>query len=543
MVSVGAINLNASEVSHVVVIPDIHGDSHALLRSLWLAVIRVDSDQPILSFREMVEAFEIFRSTNKYNGPKLAVRQDVVLVQLGDVVDRGPYGVESLCVLSGIEKIIGWKFLQLYGNHELLNFVGAAEEYVHPKEASMLSSVGEDRSEIFSPGGFLHEEITKRSLGMARLASEGNASTLFVHGGVDLEWMESYLMIADGDVERINAEISRIAKSKNITEVDILNHRDSPLWTRTLASGSDLIACELVEEILERFNVHRIVVGHTPQSDFLAKTRCDGKIVLTDVMMSRWMLTRDVDETSNTGGRPVAVILKINKEEGNLESMIAHYTDLTGSRIEWDDLLNGGSSSSDEDDDDFDEDEFVDVEEEVKDPELKTLVALHREGGKAVFESVYVSLNGITHILLNGGNLDHDLLRTIATALKTYSPFTGSMIAPSDLRTREEMYVPFYFIQTGCERLFPAESLAEPPRNFKRLLRRAVQVTVSRLHGQGLLLGLTDEKQILSSFGLCANTDSYIFLIDWSTIRRPIDGSEVDSERLIIDTLTQRMLI
>jgi hypothetical protein len=327
---VSAFDLDAAEFSHVVVIPDIHGDSLALLRSLWLAVKEVDKDQPVPDFTEMTRAFESFVALRDYTGPQFSVKKNVALVQLGDVLDRGPNGMESLCILAGIEKVIGWKTVQLYGNHEILNFVNLADRYVGEKEKKRFELLSLDRSALFATGGTIRSFITDRSVGMVRLVAPGNAGTLFVHAGVDLAWLEQNLGIYDGDVEAVNMAIKAMADSD---EAHRLNNEKSILWTRDLAQQPEPAACILVDQILERFNVHRIVVGHTPQSDFSAKTRCGGRIVLTDVMMSRWMVTSAVDESSNSGGRPVAVIMKINRE-GNLESMDAHYTDLNGFRQE-----------------------------------------------------------------------------------------------------------------------------------------------------------------------------------------------------------------
>ena len=46
-------------------------------------------------------------------------------------------------------------------------------------------------------------------------------------------------------------------------------------------------------EILKFFDVARIVVGHTTMSDRTMKTRCGGRIVFTDVIMSEWSLKAD----------------------------------------------------------------------------------------------------------------------------------------------------------------------------------------------------------------------------------------------------------
>ena len=87
-------------------------------------------------------------------------------------------------------------------------------------------------------------------------------------------------------------------------------------------------------------NVFRIIVGHTPQADFAAKTRCGGRIVLADVMMSRWMVAEAVDETSSVGGRPVAIVMSLNAPTHELDAITAHFTELkTGTAKECADLM------------------------------------------------------------------------------------------------------------------------------------------------------------------------------------------------------------
>jgi hypothetical protein len=318
---------NSTEYSQVVVFPDIHGDKHALLRSIWLAIKEVDG--VALDYGLLTASFEGYLRTSAYDGPLLSGRKDIAVVQLGDVVDRGPYGVQCLYILSGIEKILGWNLYQLYGNHEILNFLDDAHQYISPLEWSFYSSVDHRRME-YSLGGRVHTHIVENSLGLVKLASAGNASTLFVHGGIDMEWVQKQTGESDINLANINRVFTTLASSGNKTEVEILNLMTSPVWTRAMAQAPEPEICTLVADIFRRFQVSRIVLGHTPQQDFQAKTRCDGTIVLADVMMSRWMVDDFVFEPAQLGGRPVAIVMTLDKEDGSLKSMVAHHTDLRG---------------------------------------------------------------------------------------------------------------------------------------------------------------------------------------------------------------------
>jgi hypothetical protein len=539
LTAVSALDVDATKLSHVVVIPDIHGDRDALLRSLWLAIKQVDSEHSLLEYERMAEAFQAM----EYEGPKLSFKENVVLVQLGDVLDRGPYGIEIFRILSGIPHVIGWKYVQLYGNHEILNFVNEADRFLHPRETELLQL--QDRKSLFSHGGPLRTRITDISLGMLRLVGPGTASTLFVHGGLDLDWIESELGINDGDVYNINLLIADMAKSDDSIEVNRLNSGDSLVWTRALAQQPESIACLLVQRILERFKVHRIVVGHTPQEDMRAKTRCAGKIVLTDVMMSRWMLTRDVDESSNTGGRPVAVILKIHQEGGNLESMIAHYTDLSGGHEEAVNLLPPFESEPEPVDALARSDRLLDFEGVLMlDPILTKLVQYRPEQRIGVFESKFVGAWGMTHVVLRDSIISEELIGKISNALQIDVPLVEAMDTPLVFRdVYFEEKSPYFFLDPDCEDgiLFVRHLETTSPA-FKFLFAKKVSHTVARLHEIGLVLGLSDLDTLGSVFAVCADNQTFVFLADWSTIRPATDVAETRAERERLDLSLQLML-
>ena len=326
--------LRALAHSRVVVIPDVHGDYEALLRSLWLAVKKVDKKDPP-AFPEFIQAFESAATAGDPAAqyPLMSTTAGVAIVQLGDLVDRGPYGMYCMQLMQMVPQVLGWDLVQLYGNHEILNLLDRATEYVHPIEWAMFP----DRRAQYTLGGGIHWILKTRFTSMARLttSNNGNAGTLFVHGGVDMDWFSDVHGTDSTDVDTINFIIHQSMWLDD--ETDLMNTMDSIVWTRFLANAPEHEACALVDSLLSSFQVARIIVGHTPQSDQLVKTRCGGKIVLADVMMSRWMTEMNVDEQARVGGRPMALVLGIESE--NLESMVAHYIDLQGQNEEDIDLL------------------------------------------------------------------------------------------------------------------------------------------------------------------------------------------------------------
>ena len=63
-------------------------------------------------------------------------------------------------------------------------------------------------------------------------------------------------------------------------------------------------------------------MGHTPQSDFTAKTRCDGKVILLDAVMSEYMIPNN---DGSFKGNPVVLVMTLHGDE--LSSMDVLYGD------------------------------------------------------------------------------------------------------------------------------------------------------------------------------------------------------------------------
>ena len=319
--------LSTNDYTRIVVIPDVHGDSTALLRSLWLAVMRIDGPtRDPISLNTFTEIFA--NAFDGILGPPISVapdRDSIALIQLGDLVDRGPKSLACIDIMHLAEAVIGWRTFQLYGNHEVWNMVGTVQQMLHPDEIAEFGTA-EERMRIFAHGEPLHAQIANEYLAMVRLTSPsgGSASTLFVHAGIDMTAIHTNALAS------IN-EINRVAQQSVTTSretLESLMEGDSYLWTRSLADDPSEVVCdELIDPILAHFNVARIIVGHTPQVDRLVKERCGGKIILTDVMMSRWMFGFGVDPSSLENARPVAVVLTLGGR-GDMASIVAHYTDL-----------------------------------------------------------------------------------------------------------------------------------------------------------------------------------------------------------------------
>ncbi len=171
-------------------IPDVNGDSDALLRSLWLSVSKVDGI--VMTFDVFSFVFmEMLTWPEPYDGPKISQMSEVGLMQLEDIMNRGPCGVKCHDILMLVSDIIGWRYLQLYGNHEILNHLNETNEYITPLQWRSYASPQHPR-DMFAPGGRMYESMMDQYLGFARISTSSkgeSAGTLFVHGGIDLPWL------------------------------------------------------------------------------------------------------------------------------------------------------------------------------------------------------------------------------------------------------------------------------------------------------------------------------------------------------------------
>ena len=322
----GSGELDPSTFDNVVIIPDIHGDDASFLRSLWLAFNDIEGDDiEFTRFRFHILAV----SSGKIKGPALSrSSSSTLLVQLGDVVDRGPHGLSCLAILESIEASIGWRTVRLYGNHEFLSHDGLSNEYIHPLEVDYFDAkFGRpfSRATEFATGGRVWTEIVSSRLLIARIGAVPplspeardppippltSSSTLFVHGGMELDWLTRVMGNVTSEAESVVDALNRLTRDAATNEESLfyksLGQRQSPLWIRDLGDINREYVCErILPKLLKEFNVARVVVGHIPQWDLRVKALCDSRLVLADAAMSKWMFSGD-----DLFGNPTAVLMR-----------------------------------------------------------------------------------------------------------------------------------------------------------------------------------------------------------------------------------------
>ncbi|RNF09131.1 putative serine/threonine protein phosphatase [Trypanosoma rangeli] len=219
-----------------------------------------------------------------------------IVVQLGDIVDRGRHPHEIYDLFASLEqqaKEVGGEFIFLLGNHELMNLLGDFS-YVHP---DAMAAFGGERAyaEAFSPQGAYGSYLLQHPVSVVR------KGVVFVHASI----MPAY---AARGVEYLNAMFSDHFSSERhpAAAEDTDKNRehpfmqlDSPLWARAMLAEAMEGNCFLLREslrllslqevLLGRSPVRMMVGGHSIQGNGTISVECNGSLVGADVGLSRFI--------------------------------------------------------------------------------------------------------------------------------------------------------------------------------------------------------------------------------------------------------------
>jgi hypothetical protein len=273
----------ASQPARIVAVGDLHGDF-----SVW---------------RDIAGGAGLVDSSGHWTGGR------TTLVQVGDLVDRGPDSLKIVRDLMRLQKEAakqGGKVIALVGNHEAMNMTGDLR-YTTPAEFAAFATRDsaalrerlyqarkgelEARYRLRDPkmaSDAIHDAWIKATpLGWVeqRLAWAPNGEigkwvirnpavalvdgNLFVHGGLSVE--ASKLPLAE-----INKRVAAALAKDDSSPESIINNPVGPLWYRGLISRDPKVT-ELpaggaprppidqeLTTVLAAYGAKRIVVGHTP---------------------------------------------------------------------------------------------------------------------------------------------------------------------------------------------------------------------------------------------------------------------------------------
>lgn len=225
-----------------------------------------------------------------------------VLVQTGDVTDRGPDVRAALDLLMALEpqaSKAGGKVRMALGNHEVMNMLGETRD-VTPE---IFASFGGERAyrEAMGPksryGRWLrsHPAIVKVN------------DSLFMHAGIDPDVTTDSIDALNRDVRTQIArwddgvaelerrklippfapimEVVGAATAEGLPLADVggthLFHPNGILWFRGYSTWTDAEGGPKITALLRRYRVKRLVTGHTVQRDGI-RERFNGGLYLID---------------------------------------------------------------------------------------------------------------------------------------------------------------------------------------------------------------------------------------------------------------------
>jgi hypothetical protein len=284
----GAVPARAPQPERIVTVGDLHGDHDA-----WQAIARASG---------------VMDAKGHWGGGK------TVLVQMGDIVDRGPQSlmiIRDLMRLQREAKRKGGQVYVLVGNHEAMMMTGDMR-YASPGElAAFVDRNSEQRRQTvyeanraaieaayraktptMTPEAIRAAWISTMPLGMAEYQAawlpDGElgrweldnravlklGDSLFVHGGISSAY-------AAMPVDTINGRVKLALKARDQSPTSIINDPHGPLWYRGLVARSEsdetmvppqsanpMVAPPTIDEeidlVVKSQGVKRIVVAHTP---------------------------------------------------------------------------------------------------------------------------------------------------------------------------------------------------------------------------------------------------------------------------------------
>ena len=247
-----------------------------------------------------------------------------VLVQTGDIVDRGPDSLKLIDEMMRLQREApkaGGKVVTLVGNHEAMNLTGDLR-YVSPGDFAAFTdrnsaalrdriydlnrpaleaayrrrdpkASGDDIHKAWlaaTPLGELEHDAAWRPDGrigrwlVAQPAVVLIDGTLFVHGGIGPAY-------ATRTIADINAAVAAALTARATEERAIINDPAGPLWYRGLVGRtSDDVTppppiAQQLDVLLPAFGARRIVIGHTPVLTGIAVTQND-RLVRIDTGIS-----------------------------------------------------------------------------------------------------------------------------------------------------------------------------------------------------------------------------------------------------------------
>jgi hypothetical protein len=184
-------------------------------------------------------------------------------VVLGDVFDKGKHIHEVIWLIYNLERqaeVVGGKVHFLLGNHEVKGLRGDLK-YVKENYFTIAKSFSITVPELYFENTFWGRWLRSKNILMQI------DSLLFVHGGIHPEIIEKYSSISEiNKIMKDNIDLSLEAIKKSPT-LSLLFRKIGPIRYRGFFTPDSLpdVSHKELTDILNHFNVEKIIVGHTTE--------------------------------------------------------------------------------------------------------------------------------------------------------------------------------------------------------------------------------------------------------------------------------------
>ena len=211
---------------------------------------------------------------------------DLVVVQTGDILDRGDGEAEIMDLFQRLKTEAaeaGGAVHVLNGNHELMNayldfryvteggfadFGGEVEIDPADSVLAQLEPVQRGRAVAARPGGSLAQLFSEQPVQVIL------GRTIFTHAGILPEHV-------DMGLDRMEADV-RAWLLGQAAQPEWIRGDLSPVWNRTYSGEPSVESCDILDTVLQRLELDRMVVGHTVQ-DAGITAYCGGRLWCIDV--------------------------------------------------------------------------------------------------------------------------------------------------------------------------------------------------------------------------------------------------------------------
>lgn len=265
----------------IICIGDIHGD--------------------FLVFKRVLQMCKLINNKDTWIG------KDTYVVQLGDTLDGKRPGIniskefieesgeveiiKYILYLDSQAKNFGGRVISIIGNHEVYpyyfeNDKSFIRDYV--KNIDILKYKKEyniSRNKFLKPGG-----LGASLIGRTRPLILQLGEFLFLHGSITNSLINNNIG-TDGyvDIKKINNEVSLWLQGKGkIPKYFLEPNEDNPVFSRFYSDKKEIKqeTCKKINQQIQKFKgVRYVIMGHSPYREI--NTACDGKLIRTDVALSR----------------------------------------------------------------------------------------------------------------------------------------------------------------------------------------------------------------------------------------------------------------